>query len=121
MFSRTIVKNLPSFVLALAASLAVGTDSGPAQAAVGSRTGCSISMISYDTSDRLILVCSSGTFTTFYSFNFAPGCVTDSIDRIKIYLSMLQSAMLSGRTVDIVFNPPNETCGVATINTLQMR
>lgn len=81
------------------------TTSGPAHAATGTTT-CVVNTIQYDNSSRLAVWCANISSPIVYGFG-APytdcGSVGLSVtqDTLKVWQSMLQGALLSGRKVDL--------------------
>ncbi|HVZ74180.1 MAG TPA: hypothetical protein VHJ20_17495 [Polyangia bacterium] len=116
----TLKTKLVSFALAAAAFVGVATSSAPSVAAT--RTGCQIWQIQYDTG-RVALWCVGDT-QIYYSFNAASGpswgsaCVATAGDTQKIWLSMLQSSLLAGRTVDFDYSSPTN-CAIPNISSLR--
>jgi hypothetical protein len=93
----------------LVASLALATATllaGEAEAAT--QSGCLVQTMQYDNSQRLAVWC-SGAPSIIYSFGPAYGnaCHPVSVDTVKLWESMIQSALLSGKKVDLdyVTNP----------------
>ena len=90
--------------LGIAATIAIA--SSFAQAA--STNSCIVEIIGYDGSPRLAVWCSNSekihyAFGTNWSDCKNAG-LTVSMDTIKIWHNMLQSALLSGRKVDLDYN-----------------
>jgi hypothetical protein len=107
---------LISSLLAVSAFAAVAMFATPTFAAT--KTGCTITQIQYDTG-RVALWC-SGDANIFYSFNAASGpswgtaCVATANDTQKFWVSMLQTSLLAGHTVDFDYtNPAN--CNIPNI------
>jgi hypothetical protein len=114
-------KVMSSF-LAAAAFLCVSTFASPSEAST--KTGCTITQIQYDTG-RLALWC-SGDSNIYYSFDAATGpswgttCTATATDTQKIWMSMLQTSLLAGRTVDFDWGSQS-TCGnLSQITTLRV-
>ena len=91
--------------------IALGTK--PAQAA--SQNGCIVQTIQYDNSQRLAVWC-SGVSAILYSFGSAYGssCQPVSVDTTKMWESMIQSALLSGKKVDLDYTT-NSGCYSGTV------
>lgn len=85
--------------------------------ASGSRKlGCTISGFEYD-EGRIMLTC-AGDATTYYGLANGAAC-SFGIDTIKVWVSMIQSQMLSGRTIEMWVNDA-ATCGVPVIGSVKM-
>jgi hypothetical protein len=116
-----IAKKLNLLVMALGFSLAFGF-AGKAEADV--KQACVLNALQVDNDTglpihRMFLVCNDGA-TKYYVFTNVPGCVNSDVDTIKMWLSMLEAALLSGRQVDFLYNPPviGGTCGIAVMTSL---
>ena len=63
---------------------------------------CTVATIQYDNSVRLVVWC-SGVSSIHYAFGSAYGaaCRSASVDTVKLWEAMLQSALLAGKKVDL--------------------
>ena len=113
-----INKKLSCALFALTLGVSVCTFGGTAAAA--SKSGCTVTSIMFDGS-RMLTTCANDGSTSYYGFLSVPGCAVQSLDTLKIWLSMLQSALLSGRTADFFFQPPSSTCGVPSLIAVIMK
>jgi hypothetical protein len=105
-------------VSALLAAVAFAGSSPQAAQASVSPLACKISAVQYD-NGRLALWCSNDTTNIFYGFQSASGCVNQNIDTLKVWSSLAQGGLLSGRAVNLYFAQPSSTCGVPQITAMQ--
>jgi len=65
-------------------------------------SACTVATIQYDNSVRLAVWC-SGVGPIHYAFGagYGAACRSASVDTIKVWESMLQSALLAGKKVDL--------------------
>jgi hypothetical protein len=82
----------------------------PREAHAATQSGCIVNTIQYDNSQRLVVWC-SGAASLFYSFGPAYGtsCSPVSVDTVKLWETMIQSALLSGKKVDLDYTT-NTSC-----------
>ena len=79
------------------------------------KSGCTVTGVQYD-NNRLAVWCANDS-QIYYAFNYATGtCAQSNITTMKIWLSMFQSALLSGRPVDFQYDNSTTTCSVRIIN-----
>jgi hypothetical protein len=103
--------------VALSAFLTLGATS-QAEAAAQTKTSCTITRIQYD-GGRFVVWCANDA-QLYYGSNWqiGTGCPTQTMDTVKMWLSMFQTALLSGRLVDFNFE---NACGPMAINWVQLR
>ncbi len=105
-------------VVAAALAAVVGTHTGDANAAV--KADCVVSVLSFD--GRLIVTCSASSIQYYAlpSSNYGSTCYPATVDTIKVWQSMVQSAELSGRKIDITYATAPSTCsGAAGVRAIQ--
>jgi hypothetical protein len=80
------------------------------EAKAATQSGCIVNTIQYDNSQRLAVWC-SGAASIIYSFGPAYGtsCSPVSVDTVKLWETMIQSALLSGKKVDLDYTT-NTNC-----------
>src|SRR6266849_3778788 len=91
--------------MALAAfALLASTATHSKEAEAATQSACTVVTVQYDDSQRMAVWC-SGVGPIHYVFGspYGSSCSAVSIDTMKIWESMLQSALLSGRKVDLDF------------------
>lgn len=96
-------------ILSLAFGALIGTSSSPAAAATGIKADCTVTQLAYDS--HLFVQCSGDPVNYFAYLNDSCSATVASIDTLKIWESMFNSALLSGRKVDIYFSTNNAGCG----------
>lgn len=103
---------ISKLIAALAFAAIVTLSSGQARAATTS--GCTVQTIQYDGGPRIAIWC-TGNSSIHYVFGSGYGsCATPaSIDTIKLFHSMLQSALLAGKKVDLDYNTTTSSCAGA--------
>lgn len=96
-------------------ALAVTLGFGAAKANAATQNACVVQTMQYDNSQRLALWC-NGVGSIFYSFGAAYGssCQPVSLDTVKVWESLLQSALLSGKRVDVDYTT-NSGCYSGTV------
>lgn len=105
-------------------ALAITLGFGAATANAATQSSCVVQTFQYDNSQRLALWC-NGVGPIFYSFgsNYGSSCQPVSLDTVKVWESMLQSALLSGKRVDIDY-VTNSACysgSVRIITTVRLQ
>jgi hypothetical protein len=78
------------------------------------KSACTVTRVLYDgnSNSRLAVWC-SGDANIYYAFNNDPSCGTQvSVNTLKIWESIFQSALLSGRKVDFNFNNGPAACAI---------
>jgi hypothetical protein len=85
-------------------------------AEAGTQNACLVQTVLFDSSQRLALWC-NGVATIFYSFgpNYGTACRPVSFDTTKVWESMLQAALLSGKKVDVLWDK-NAGCYRGTVS-----
>lgn len=97
---------MKKFSSALSLALAIGGITSDAQAAT--KSGCIVNTVQYD-SGRIAVWC-SGDASIYYAFTSHPSCGTQSLDTLKLWLPIFESAILSGKKVDFDYNAPAGAC-----------
>jgi hypothetical protein len=98
------------FTLALTAALLVG---GLGRSAMASVVNGPVTQTEYNASSsslpQLLVQLNNNTSVNYFAQQTSPGCSlpANSIDTIKIFLSVAQAAQLAGKSVNIYYN----TCG----------
>jgi hypothetical protein len=93
-----------------ALSIVVGALMHAAEAkADGFQMACTLSQVQLDYNERLIFWC-DGVSTSFAAYGPSRGaaCAAVTADTLKSWQSMLQSALLSGRKVDLAYHDNTE-------------
>jgi hypothetical protein len=95
-----------TMLLSIAVLAAVTTAANPAQAETGVKANCIVATVAFD--QHIFLQCGFDS-ANYFGFTTAeqPSCgapTNVTVDTLKIWESMLMSALLSRRPVDIYFN-----------------
>lgn len=99
-------KGLRNVLLALAAGAAIA-GGAPAARAV-TRPQCLVNQIQYDTG-RLAIWCQADP-AIYYAFTSHASCSTQPLETVKLWLGMLQAALVAGKKVELDFTPPAGSC-----------
>lgn len=104
---------ISKLIAALAFAAVVALSSGQARAAT--TYGCTVQTIQYDGGPRIAIWCTGNSSLVHYVFGSGYGSCAypASIDTIKLFHSMLQSALLAGKKVDLDYNTTTSTCAGA--------
>ena len=81
------------------------------------KTNCTISGIEYDNA-RIMLSCTNDPIT-YYGFGGGQACAVN-LDTLKIWMSMLQSQFLAGRTIEMYVNDAATCAGNNVIGSVKM-
>jgi hypothetical protein len=77
---------------------------------------CTVTALQVDS--RLAIWCASDS-TVYYVFSAQPtgatGCALASMDKMKMWQSLIQSALLSGHPIDFAYRPSDTACGVPSL------
>jgi hypothetical protein len=94
------MRMIKSLVAALPMLVALTLSSTKAHAATES--ACTVATVQYDNSVRLVVWC-NGVGSLHYAFGagYGAACRSASVDTIKVWEAMLQSALLAGKKVDL--------------------
>lgn len=90
---------------------------GEAEAASAVKT-CTVTGVEYD--GRLMIDC-SGDSNRYYGYaSSSTSCVVAGADKVKVWESMLLSAMIAGKTVNLTYEtaPATASCGRALYSVL---
>lgn len=101
-------------IMALAVGVVIGISAVSGQAMALTKSACTVTRVLYDgnSSSRLAVWC-SGDANIYYAFNNEASCGTQaSINTLKIWESLFQAALLSGRKVDFNYNNGPAACAI---------
>jgi len=103
----------------LALVFVVGLGSSQAQAAT--QTGCIVTKQQYDNSPRLVVWC-SGVGSLFYSFGpgWSASCSPVTVDTLKLWSSMVQTALLSAKKIEMDYTTDPGCSNVPIIQYLRL-
>jgi hypothetical protein len=73
------------------------------------KNNCAVTAVQFDNSNRLVIFC-SGDPNIYFAFTYqdGTGCGVQTLDTLKVWASMAQAALLSGRQIDFWFD---NACG----------
>ena len=83
--------------IVLGISIAVVSLFATPRQAEAAAVSCTVTGVAYDDGPRLIVNCSG----TYYYGQSATGCQSKSVDTLKVWNSMAQAALLSGKKLQV--------------------
>jgi hypothetical protein len=94
------------------------------------KSGCTVGLVAY-TAGKLNISCSPGgngivvnnyAVTSDYDLGqFETTCRRESVDTLKRWATMAESALISGRPVDITVTDTSTTCNIKLISAVSLR
>jgi hypothetical protein len=108
-----------NIVLATALALIVGILAKESTAEAATRSGCIVNTVQYD-NGRIAVWC-NGDSVIYYAFTSHPFCGTQSLDTLKLWLPIFESAILSGKKVDFDYNAPAGSCIDRNISSVRLQ
>jgi Fe-S cluster assembly iron-binding protein IscA len=116
LFGTGRILSLRAGALSAACALAAVTVSSDAQALPKS---CTVNTVQYDEDGRLVLWC-EGDSNVYYGFSYQPAaqttCTVNTKDTVKVWVSLLQAALLSGRPVSFEYDATKTGCNLRMIS-----
>ncbi|HTA18395.1 MAG TPA: hypothetical protein VK989_03835 [Polyangia bacterium] len=88
------------------------------KSALAATATCVPTDVAYNQSGAETIVCGGTTFTASNS-NAPTGCITQFIDTIKLWSSLAQAALLSGKNIQVTFTSCGGQNSVQKIDLLQ--
>ena len=80
---------------------------------------CTVNTVQYDEDGRLALWC-DGDSNIYYGFSYQPTgqttCTVNTKDTLKVWVSLLQAALLSGRPVSFEYDATKTGCNTRIVS-----